>query len=320
MSSHVRTLYWSHLQAYEECPQKYLWGYGWGDIDLGRGPGKGKPIPLEDSKHHAVMGIVIQAVLEDFYNREWWNVREYQGANLKPHLIRQTKDKLASILPRFHIDWNKTTFEEMEEVCISGVIGYLSTMKQHKFLGVYARCEVELLGRAANWLPVGGRADFVIRRDDTGTTLLDGKNSGTKLKYVDPDQLRWYALCFSLSYHRLPNRLGFVWFRFPYDEQTGEQGVDWVEFTRRDLASLVDRAKAVRRGQEHEQFKPTPSYKVCRFCDFESVCSARLDAKMENAAKRQRKHPELPIIGDAGGVMTFGFDENQTAESGSKEE
>jgi len=316
MVQHVRTLYWSHLQAYEECPQKYLWSYGWGDIDLGRGPGKGKPRPQDDSKHHPVMGIVIQAVLEDFYNDYWFKHPE----GLQQRMVQATKEKLISTLPRFYIDWEKITFEEMEEVCVSGVVGYLQTMRAHKLLGVYAKSEVELSGQIASWLPVGGRADFVIRREDTGISLLDGKNSGTKMKYVDPDQLRWYALCFSLAYHRLPDRLGFVWFRYPHDPETGEEGVDWVEFTRRDLTELVERAKKVRRGQEHERFKPTPAYKVCRFCDFESVCPARLEAKMANAAKRQRKNPELPVIDSPTGTLTFGFGGIQEAASEGKKE
>jgi hypothetical protein len=305
MVKHVRTLYWSHLQAYEECPQKYLWQYGWGDLDLGRGPGKGKPKPLDKSMHHAVMGIVIQAVLEDFYNKELWK----QQSGLTKLLVDMTKEKLTSTLPRFYIDWDDApSFQEMETVCTDGVLGYLQTMKAHKLLGVYARSEVELYGFAANWLPVGGRADFVVRRDDVGITLLDGKNSGTKMKWVDPDQLRWYALCFSLAYRRMPDRLGFVWFRFPYDEGSGEQGVDWVDFTKRDLVALVDRAKKVRRGQEAEKFKATPSYKVCRFCDYESVCPQRQEAKAENAAKRQRKTQSLPVIDNAeGSVVKFGF-------------
>jgi len=312
MGNRVRTLYWSHLKAYEECPQKYLWGYGWGDIDLGRGPGKGKPRPLDDSKHHPVMGIVIQAVLEDFYNLEWWALPELRGAELKRHLVRKTKDKLASTLPRFYIDWDQITFEEMEETCINGVLGYLPTMRQHKLLGAYAKSEIKLVGNVTNWLPVGGRADFVIRREDTGITLLDGKNSGTKMKYVDPDQLRWYALCFSLAYHRLPTRLGFVWFRYPYDPETGEEGIDWVDFTRRDLKELADRAITVRRAQEKEKFDPKPKAKICRFCDFETVCEARIQNREENAAKRKRKTPSLPIVELEGatGIVEFGFGGN----------
>ena len=300
----VRTLYWSHLKAYEECPQKCFWQYGWGEVDQGRGPGKGKPKPLDKSMHHAVMGIVIQAVLEDFYNKELWKHQD----GLRKRLIDLTKEKLTSSLPRFYINWSEApAFEEMEQVCIDGVLGYLKTMKAHKLLGVYARSEVELYGFGASWLPLGGRADFVIRREDTGITLLDGKNSGTKMKWVDPDQLRWYALCFALAYRQMPDRLGFAWFRYPHDDEAGETGVDWLEFTKRDLVSLVDRAKKVRRGQEAGKFKAIVSYKVCRFCDYESVCPERQQAKAENSAKRQRKTQSFPILDNTDGIKQFGF-------------
>lgn len=298
-----RTMFWSHISAYEECPQKYLWYYGWGDIDLGRGPGRGKPKPLDKSAHHAVMGITIQAVLEDFYNKEIWKHRE----GLRDTLVKMTKDKLSATCTRFYIDWKETTYEEMEDVCVSGVINFLRTMKHHKLLGVYARSEVELFGHAESWLPVGGRADFVIRREDLGIRILDGKNSGTKMKYVDPDQLRWYALCFYLSYHQLPQQVGFLWFRYPYDPEDGEEGIDWVEFTRRDLTGLVDRARTVRRGQEKGDFKAKPVAKVCRFCDFESVCPERQQARAENAAKRNRENTSLPVFDEKPGIVEFGF-------------
>ena len=66
------TLYWSSLERYEQCPQKFLWYRGWGVIDVGGGPGNKKPKPKRSSEHHAVMGKVIQAVIEDLYNEEWW--------------------------------------------------------------------------------------------------------------------------------------------------------------------------------------------------------------------------------------------------------
>ena len=66
------TIYWSHLKMFEECPQKFLWTKGWEDIELGRGPGKGKKRPEERTRHHAVMGIVIQYAIEKMYNDELW--------------------------------------------------------------------------------------------------------------------------------------------------------------------------------------------------------------------------------------------------------
>jgi hypothetical protein len=251
------------------------------------------------------MGIVIQAVLEDLYNQHLW--KHHHG--LQDRLTQLTREKLSATCAKSYIDWHQApSYEEMEAVCVSGVLGYLRTMKSHRLLGQYARSEVDLFGHVASWLPVGGRADFVIRREDTGITLLDGKNSETKMKYVDPDQLRWYALCFALSYHRLPQRLGFVWYRYPFDEEVGEQGLDWIDFTKRDLAELIERAKKVRRGQEAERFDARPAYKVCRFCDYESVCPERQQAKAENAARRKRENPELYVSGDdPTGIVEFGF-------------
>lgn len=301
----VKTLYWSHLSDHEKCPQKYLWSYGWGGIDTGGGPGKRKPKPGDKSAHHAVMGIVVQAVLEDFYNRELW---KHQGG-LFDKLVRLTKETLAATLakPKFVINWREApTFEEMEGVCVQGVLGYLKTMKAHQFLGPYARSEVELFGYVDKFLPLGGRADFIIRRDDTGITMLDGKNSQTKMKYTDPDQLRWYALCFALSYGKLPDRIGFVWYRYPYEEGTEETGVDWIEFTRRDLKDLAQRAQKVRKAQNKGKFPATPKAKHCRFCDYESICEERQTQRAANVAKRQKK-AGLPIIDGLQGVVELGF-------------
>jgi CRISPR/Cas system-associated exonuclease Cas4 (RecB family) len=300
----VRTLYWSHLGAYEKCPQMYLWGYGWGDIDVGGGPGKRKPKPADRSTHHMVMGIVIQAVLEDFYNQELYK----QQGGLMDRLVRMTKEKLTSTLakPKFKVNWREITFEEMEAICVDGVKGYIPTMKAHKFLGEYAKSEVELFGYLDKYLPLGGRADFIIRREDTGITMLDGKNSKTKMKYTDPDQLRWYALCHALSYGKMPDRLGFVWYRYPYEEGTEETGVDWIEFTRRDLKALAVRAQKVRKGQDAGKFDPLPVAKNCRFCDYESVCEPRKAQRAVNSAKR-RKKAGLPILDGSQGPVEFGF-------------
>jgi hypothetical protein len=307
----VRTLYWSHLSDYEKCPQMYLWSYGWGDLDLGDGPGKRKPKPGDKSAHHAVMGIVIQAVLEDFYNKYLWK----HQAGLTDMLVRLTKEKLTATLakPKFVINWREAPqLEEMEDICVSGVLGYLKTMKHHKFLGPYAQSEVELFGYVDKYLPLGGRADFIIRRDDTGITMLDGKNSQTKMKYTDPDQLRWYALTFALSYGKMPDRLGFVWYRYPYEEGTEETGVDWVEFTRRDLKGLAERAQKVRKGQNKGKFDPIPKAKHCQWCDYESVCTARQEQRAINVAKRAKK-AGLPIIDGSQGVIELGFGPIQTS-------
>lgn len=279
------TLYWSNLETYEACPQKFLWGRGWADMDVGGGPGRKRPPPIKESRHHAIMGQVIQKVIEDLYNNEMWRT----PAGLADLLLEMVMKELNYALAKEYVDWMKAPPKiEMQEICRSAISGYLRTMKANKFLGPYARAEVELVGAVDPMTAVAGRADLIIRRDDTGVTILDGKNSKTKGKYTDPDQLRWYALLFYLVYGKLPERLGFVYYRYPQDPVTGDSGVDWVDFTQADVEGLAARAVSVRKAMEDRKFEPTPKPPTCQFCVYESVCEARKTQKAANAQKRNK--------------------------------
>jgi len=303
MAGPKSSLYPTQLFNYEVCPQKFLWCSGWDGIDLGRGPGKPKARPEDKSKHHALMGIVIQGVLEDFYNKELWK----QGGDVEGRLVKMVRERFSNELPRMHIDWTwSPPWEELLETCENGVTGYLKTMKHHKFLGPYAKSEVKVSGHVGD-VKIAGKLDFLIQREDTGVSILDGKNSSTKMKYNNPDQLRHYALAFSLEYGRLPNRLGFVWFRYPYDEESGEEGVDWINFTRRDLKELADRAIQAKRGMIREEFPAFTKAKHCNLCDFEGVCPERQAAKEANRAKRAKRKESLPIIDASNGPVDVGF-------------
>lgn len=300
------TLYWTNLARYENCPRQFLWYKGWGTIDVGGGPGRRKPQPVQSSRHHAIMGIVIQGAIEDMYNDELWR----HPASLKRELLERTEREFRRQLakPRNFIDWRQApTKGEMLNTCREGVVGYLRTMKAHKLLGPYARAEEDLIGYVDKYTPIGGRVDMLIQREDTGIMLLDGKNSKHKGKYTDPDQLRWYALCFHLAFSRMPDRLGFVYYRYPYgtpipDSDEVESGVDWVDFTREDIQGLAQRAVKARKAMHREKFEPTPTPSGCRFCDYETVCDARIAQKAANSRGRKPKSQELP---DDGFLETF---------------
>jgi len=313
------TLYWTSLDRYEKCPRMFLWYRGWGTIDLGRGPGKGKEPPFKSSRHHAVMGIVISAVIERLYNDELWKDPDGLQKRLVSMIEREWAIQTAK-------NWNFVDYriagtkESLLQVCRDGVLNYLRTMKAQRFVGQYTRAELELLGWINKYNPIGGRADLVFRRKDTGITILDGKNAKSKGQYTDPDQLRWYALCFYLAYKKMPDRLGFVYFRYPHgapvldkdgnpvlDDEGNEhieQGVDWVEFSKDDLRGLAHRAVEARKGMDKEKFEPNPVPKVCKWCDFETVC----DARVEQKAKNRRKNPKsVDAIAGAGEVKDFTF-------------
>lgn len=296
------TLYWSHLKTYEECPQKFLWTKGWGALEVGGGPGEGKPIPVRRSRHHAIMGIVTQYAVERMYNDELWR----EPATLRDSLLEivDSEWERETSKERNWIDYRVSgSSKSLRQTCRDGVAGYLRTMKAHKFLGPYAKAEVNLVGWIDKWNAVGGRADTIIRRDDTGITIIDGKNTKHKMRYTDPDQLRWYAMLFKLAYKVMPDRLAYVWFRFPHgaEDEEGEleSGVEWIEFTEDDLRGLAQRAVDVKNGMRKEKFAPTPSATVCKFCDFDTVCEARMQQK----ASRGRKPMKIDALAKGDGFV-----------------
>lgn len=288
------TLFWSNLEAYEKCPQYFLWNRGWGTIDCGGGPGKRKPKPVEDSRHHALMGIVIQKVIEDMYNNELWKTPVGLPERLADMVVREFNYEVANS----YIDWRLSPSKaELLQVCQDGVRGFLRTMKAQRLLGPYARAEVELLGWVNKYTPIGGRADLIIRRDDTGVSILDGKNAKEKGKYTTPDQVRWYALCYYLAYGKLPDRVGFVYYRFPSGtpkaDGSVEEGVDWIPVTRPDIEGLAKRAVDARKAMGKEKFAPTPSPQACKFCDYETVCEARKLQKAANSRGRKASSSDV---------------------------
>jgi len=338
MSTRRFTLYWSSMTTYESCPQSFLWGRGWGTIDVGGGPGNRKPTPVERSSHHAVMGIVLANFWEWLYNDEEWR----HPVGLTDRLLEKARKDFSRLLLSKFVDWRLApSRDEMWETIEQGIRGYLKTMQQHKLLGPYARSEVDLTCYVNKWTPIGGRADLILRRNVDGKeeiSILDGKNSrrykaparknqpARFMTYTDPDQLRWYALCFYLAYKRMPDRLGFVYFRYPYgmeqvdpdgdpipelDENgmpTGknmiEPGVEWVEFTRDDLKGIATRARDAMRGMNRQKFPANPVPSQCKFCDYETVCPERQAQKKAN--RRNKKSSDAFFDGQTGFVQ-FGM-------------
>lgn len=286
------TIYWSTLKTFEDCPQHFLWSKGWDKIDLGAGPGRPKPKPeIISPRHHAVMGIVIQYAIEKMYNDELWRNPKTLQLTLLDIVEREWDRQEAD--PRNQMDYRNIdqTRSELLQICRDGVIGYLKTMQTHRFLGPYAKAEVDLVGWVDKYTQVGGRADMIIRRDDTGIIILDGKNTKHR-DSPDPDQLRWYALLFQLSYRQLPDRLAFVWYRYPANPETGETGITMVPFSEEDVKNLATRVVDARLKMRKELFAPTPTPSKCKNCDFETVCPERQAQRAANAAKRAPRSPQ----------------------------
>lgn len=316
-----RAIYWSHIKAYESCPQSFLWGYGYGNIDLGNGPGKRKTAPKR-SEHHILMGCVLADVFEAFYNNQWYLKPKEVHDLLDKELVFQFEKQIA----RCYIDWNESpSYNELFKICKDGIFGFLKTLKEHKLVGSkFTKSELDMKAYIDPFTYIGGRADLVFERDDTGISIMDGKN-GKRYQggiEVDADQLKWYALCYSLVYSVVPKRLGFIFFRYPAgapkldpksNKDTGEKetGIQWVSCTAGELELLKERAKAVAKSMEKLAFQATPSTKACKWCDYQTLCPQRIAQQEENRMKRgSRIGSDVPNFGS----FSLSLDSSPTVE------
>lgn len=298
---------WTAFSTYEKCPQLFLWKYGWDQIPK-------KPKPEVRSAHAAIMGRVVQEVVEDLYNNELYRLGPALKDELSSRVLKAWKKQTRD--PRNHIDVAEAGMSEGEmiAVCQDGVLGYLRTMKEHKLLGEYCKAEVEMVGWIDKWNCVYGYADLIFRREDTGVTIIDGKNTRHKMKYTDPDQLLFYGMLFKLSFGQSPDRMGFVWYRFPYgdkynDPETGElktePGIEWVEFSEEDFKGIALRVQEARKGMRYDKFPAKPSPEGCRWCDYLSVCEARQAQIVSNGGGKKRPKAPIEELSAGGGFADF---------------
>lgn len=297
-----RVLYWSPLEIYMNCPQQYLWRYGWHTIDLGMGLGKPKAAPLLESRENSIMGTVIQYAIEKMYNDKMY----LDPQDLLPKLYAIANQHLIKQISRQYVDWSKSpSKEEMRLTIEEGIKGYLRTMSRNKLLGEYAQCEVDLNAWVTPEIAVGGKADLIIHRQGK-ILIFDGKNSQSRGKYTNPDQLRWYGFVHYLMHGTIPDYLAFIYYRYPAGTlEDGKEltGLDEVLFVKDDISRLSDMVLQSRKGMATDQWQATPVPKNCQFCIYETVCDERQTQRQANAAKRTKKTPELV----PGGVMDISF-------------
>ena len=248
--------------------------------------------PVRDSRHNAAVGSVTQAVFEDFYNDEMWKDRK----DLIPRLRDKAEDFYEDFLEDNYIDWNDFTcrfdsqyepLKEIHEIIPKVVRG----IGREKLVGPYAVSELEMK------VPFGedylyGFMDFIIRQKDDTLILLDGKSSRHYDKYTDPEQLYFYALMFFLRYHKVPDKLGFFYFRFADDP---DKAIQWFDVDKEKLRDMRTKIEATLTSIHNREFDANPVPSHCRWCQWEQVCDERLEQKRKNVAKRKMNSKKAEI-------------------------
>ncbi len=143
-------------------------------------------------------------------------------------------------------------------------------IRKYGFLTPYSTAEENLNviygnQKYSQTLKIGGRCDFKHATNLENVWILDGKSSAHREKYVDSEQLIWYAVQHYIKYRVAPSRLGFIYWRFPEDPVT------WIKFDDDSLRNCMVKTFEVAEKISLKQFQATPSGE-CHRCQYKSIC------------------------------------------------
>ena len=247
-------LSYSGRKSYLTCPEKYRLAYV--VKDKTRGDSRG-----------SFLGSIIGKVFEWFYTRKAW----------------ATPDPIATTLS--YVDeatqsvFRKESFDPIQDPAFVHMLRQdlnkfvpegVEVIRSHGLLSPQSRAETDLTVEYSNpkydlTLKIGGRSDFIHGKDENDIWLMDGKASKHRDKYVDAEQLIWYANLHFLKYHIAPTRLGFIFWCFPEDP------IKWIAYNNTDMRASLDKTFEVAKKIILKQFEATPSNN-CYLCDYKDKC------------------------------------------------
>lgn len=240
---------------------------------------------IPDNRVNMLFGGVTGIIFERFYNDKLWMTPD-PVATLIGQVEQVTEETIARELKSGPFDWTdkKANYKSPAEVIVAvkeTIPMGVQAIRHHRLLGPNSRAEVKLDTNIGGHR-LAGRADFVIRRlsPHGDLTLLDGKGSKWRDKYIDRRQLRWYAMLYRDHHKTIPDRIGFLYWRF-----APEEAVDWVECTAKDVDSLQgavldaidqidDGSRRMAAGVPSGEAFPAHPNPDCKFCPYLDLCAS----------------------------------------------
>lgn len=280
---------YSSLRQYEKCPRQY----NWQRIER-------RPVLEVESRHHAMLGTVIQATFEDFYNKLLWKL----GGGTSDYLKDLAIQHLETFLRENHVNWKDSTCNftkaDIVDELFRIIPATIQTIKREKLLGPYAKSEVPI-ELYLNKDIVLGNLDFVIRTTEDKVWIVDGKATKHRETRVDPDQLYFYAMLFYMRYQHMPDRLAFLYY---YYADQPDKAMDWLEVDPARVHAMRDRTEAAIAAMREDKWQPIPTPSNCQYCNWQLSCEERKAQKEVNSAKR-KKTEQAPVVTDDDGFVIF---------------
>lgn len=246
-------LSYSGISCYLICPKKYEFSYIIRAFKKTRDP------------RDSMFGSIIGKIFEWFYERKAWSKPDPIGVTLsyKDAAIDQVF-VVENFIPASDPGYVSTLRNDLDTYIPSGI----DTIRKNRLLSPTSAAERDLTQSYTKdgiTLRLGAKVDFIHPFSDE-IVIIDGKGSKYRDKYTDSNQLIWYATLHYLYYGVAPNRIGFLYWRFPSDP------LQWVDYNEDDMRKSIGTAFDVAKKVRLKMFDAKPSV-ACKNCDYNLTCS-----------------------------------------------
>lgn len=274
-------LSYSNYKTYKDCPKQY-------NYQVAR-----VTPPYPPSKYFALYGILIQRFFEYYVK---YYIREIPDINeevIKGLLRSQWK----KVLERNHVEWGDP-WVKYSSVDIFEMV-YLDVLEMLKKYDFWSNCSSEkkyVINLKKSGDELVAKIDFIYHRPDGKVEILDGKGTDKVGKNVDVEQLYFYALAYLLHHRRLPDKMGFMYFKL--------RVIDYIDFTMDDIVTFKNKLALVKKTiKEDKEFKANVKLsKHCKWCAWQLICDEFNEKKHANKRKRSSIKEDTN-----GGVIEIGF-------------
>ena len=258
-------LSYSGRKCYLTCPLKYYFRYILQEYVMG-------------DPRTSMFGSAIGKIFEWFYSRQLWSQPDPVVSCLS--LIEEAI-QTTFLREKFDGGLDPAYCESLRQDTNKFIPEGVEVIRSQAFLTQGSRAEVNLQSdyhsvKHGLTLRIGGKADFIHYKAPGEVWIIDGKASKHREKYVDSEQLVWYAAQHYIKYHIAPTRIGFVFWCFPEDP------VKWVAYDNNSVRASIDQTFDVAKKIRLKKFDATPSGE-CHRCEYREKC----DSGKKHLAKRR---------------------------------
>jgi hypothetical protein len=259
-------LSYSEYKVYIQCPMRYY-----------KELHKVEP-PEQPSRYFMVYGLL----MESFF-KIYSNVISKKGIELTDEQVYGILRKLwTKILDENHVVWTDPWCRESSEHIFMSA--YDDTIKNLNAFEFWKDAKSEIsfeivLKKSQDVLTC--RMDYIVNNPDGTVEILDGKGTYKMDKTVDIEQLYFYALVYLLHYKKLPDKVGFLYYKF--------QTIRYVDIDLKIIMDFKDKLALVKRAIKLDTtFEAKVGIsKQCKWCDYKMTCKALCDKRQERANKKK---------------------------------